>query len=699
MPHVRPLHALTISILLSLFLALAAHAQKQGTRYADVKVWYGTYSYRISGTEPRSNGSDRIEASFEGTFTLTQNPKQPNWYDGNVESSRASVRFKGERKSNCTETRTLEADGPATNPSPSDRDPDVELRIYPDKWQVHQRKFMLKGPLRISGCSPARTIDSFVSFPPTTDMFPIPPSGSTLERKFEAKGLIAAIPDAPFQHASWTAEIRLSPTRDDFILEVASSDYDTWRPSAGTGGGAGSRIEFTATLKRKSGAPPGVEIERVEWELKDTSREPGIALNYPVAARDGDPDMRFDPKARQVLNGKEGQGVVTSPVNGTVDSAIILPFDWGGWTTLAVTATLRGGKKVVGTLQGTGEQEILVPKRRKGSRIADAWRNATPGANGADDVDDESDKAHGGRYTGDGLTLYEEYRGFIVKGAHVSGDPMKRELFVRNEVGPMVEGGIAKFAKESGIVVHRLEDKEFDVGTRIVNMNHLSGAHVVDQHGVRIIYEASAGSGGAAYATRWMGGKPGASPRDVRNIEVPRAPIEGPNAGDGTPYSDVSFAHEMMHTVGVRHHGKGDYDAEWEVDAAGQSVTEHVLDDEGARVGLGGRIRLFNYMGADVTALYATTKKGKVSRQLVGVQGGESSGDDTCMMRYDRNGAYVIPGRPGDRFLINSKQNAEPVGYRICTSSEGTGINAPPTLRYGNAQFGNCFSQIRVSDR
>jgi hypothetical protein len=238
-------------------------------------------------------------------------------------------------------------------------------------------------------------------------------------------------------------------------------------------------------------------------------------------------------------------------------------------------------------------------------------------------------------------------------------------------------------------------------------MNHLSGPHVVDQHGVLIIFQAKKPAkpdepeedeGGIAYATRWIGGTPGASPAAVRDIEVPSAPVAGPNAGDGTPYADVSFAHELMHTVGVRHHGEGDYDALWEIEAAGTKVTEYVVRN-GARALPGTAIRIFNYGGADVTALYALNNAGQVKKQLVGVSGGESSGDDTCMMRYDRNGAYQVAGRPGVRVLINTKQNAEPVGYRICTSPVGTGINAPPTPRYGNASVGNCFSQIRVSDR
>ena len=713
--------------LLALLVAtVAASAESPNPRYADVKVWYGTYSYRLSGKEPHDNGSDEIEASFEGKFTLTQNAKQPNWYDGSIESSHGTVRFKGVRQSNCTETRVLEADGPPKSPDPGARDPDVRLHIWSDKWLLHQQKTMLPGVLRISGCGRSMSIDSFVAFPPDTEPFALPPSGSSLDRTFAARGVVAAIPGGPFQHASWEAEIHLSPTRDEFILDIASADYRTWRPTAAEPGAParvafadtrmsdaapavqvssatkGNSIDFTATLRRKSGAPAGVAIKQMRWELLYTSREPGIAINFPVGAKDSDPDLMFAPKAGQRPDDNERQAVVTERVQGATDTATIESHDFGGWTTLRVIATLADGKRIFGVLKETGEQEIAVPKRRKGSLIADAWRAATPGSSGADDDDGDSANLHGG-HPGDGLTLYEEYRGFIVQGRHKSGDPQKRELFVRNEV-PEVEPGIAKFEKESQIIVHRLDSGEFDKKGRVVNMNHRSGPHAVDQHGVLVTVDASAGSSasGATFFTKWVGGTPGASPGAVEYVGVPSGPLTSTRnaAGDGTPYLHVSFAHEMMHTLGVRHHGQGDYFAEWEVDAAGH-ITEYPSDDTtGKRTGPGVPIRILNSAGTDVTTTFVVRNRKKSVYRTVGVKHGESSGDDTCMMRYDVNDAYILDGRPNDRVLIVGARNPEPVGYRICTSPKGTGINAPPasTSRYGDAAR-DCFSQMRVTDR
>jgi hypothetical protein len=95
-------------------------------------------------------------------------------------------------------------------------------------------------------------------------------------------------------------------------------------------------------------------------------------------------------------------------------------------------------------------------------------------------------------------------------------------------------------------------------------------------------------------------------------------------------------------------------------------------------------------------------KHSEGQEQLVGVEQGESSGDDACLMRYDRNGAYVKTGQPNVRVIIQTDRNPEPVGCRICKSRTGTGINAasPGPSRYGNAApgRGECLSKIKISD-
>ncbi|HJU84107.1 MAG TPA: hypothetical protein VJ600_07835 [Holophagaceae bacterium] len=668
-----------------------------------MKSWSGHYSYNVSATGVEGKDNE-INCLFEGDFTLTQNAEQPNWWDGTIQNGHGRAHLRTTLHANCVQNEIFDAAGPTASPDPDSDTPEIRLYVYPGVWRVHMTKVMLPGTFHRSGCGSDFTMRSFVACPVDAGNFPLPDSGTTLEQHFKAAGVVSGT-HGIFQHLSWEGEIHLYPIEDDLELEVSSQDYATWRPSAVSSKIPGNGISVTATLKRKSGAPANIAIERMEWELVDTSREPGIAINYPLDAHDSDPDLKFDPKPGQNSTDPDRQHLTSPSVEQASDTVTILPYDWGAWSTLHVSAYLANGQRVVGKLQGSGEEDIRLPRRRKQSLIADAWREQTPGAGGGDMDEVKRDPVHGG-YPGDGLTLYEKYRGFYEKGKHAAGDPSTRELFVRDKTEGRVEGGIRKFEKESGIKVHRLDADEFDAAGRVVNQNHVASPHVVDQHGVLITFLESTGnaigSSGAYMATVPQGA---ASPGDVKYLLVPQAMPPNPAAADGTPYFDVSFAHELLHAVGVRHHGEGDYDAYWKIEGA--VVREFHQQENGDLTGAGTPIRILRADGTDATAAFIAKRsalggeKALGQKQSIGVKNGQASGDDTCMMRYDRNSAYLMPGHPEVRILVQPSSNPEPVGFTICKQSQGTGINAPPpsSSRYGDATRGRCSDQVRVSDR
>ena len=80
----------------------------------------------------------------------------------------------------------------------------------------------------------------------------------------------------------------------------------------------------------------------------------------------------------------------------------------------------------------------------------------------------------------------------------------------------------------------------------------------------------------------------------------------------------------------------------------------------------------------------------------MGVYGGQHSGSDECFMRYDCSEAYILQGRPRDRFLSPE----EPTDIGICDSPMGVGINNPKANppRYGDATMGYCKYQFAVRD-
>lgn len=485
-------------------------------------------------------------------------------------------------------------------------------------------------------------------------------------------------------------------------LEIEDSPaYREWRPSTTPDAKAGAPLEVKATLVASDGKTSNKKVESFVWELEKTSREPGVAINFPLGAKDDRFDMELTTQGGFFVVSPDAQRVERAVQDGLTDTVTVLPFDWGGWADLKVTAVLVGGEKLVGKVKGAAEDGLRLPKRTKDSYVADSWKRGKAGV-GPDDCDFDDVPAVPA-HKGDGLTLYEEYRGFYERGEHKSGAPGTKDLFVLDTTGGKVDGGLRKFEKESEIVVHRMQPDEMDRTRRVINENRAKGPHLVAQHGVLVQFLA-AKDGAGFMACEPQGA---ASPGGVTCIWVPAAAVSGPAAADGTAFGDVSFAHEMLHAVGVRHHGDGDYDAYWKID--GDAVLEFRLADDGETPeGAGTPIEILREDGSVATAAFIAHRTGlggekaKGQKQLVGVEQGESSGDDTCVMRYDRNGAYVKRGQPNARVVIQPDRNPEPVGYRICTGRTGTGINAasPGPSRYGNAApgRGECKSKMKVSD-
>ena len=610
----------------------------------------------------------------------------------------------------------------------------------------------------VSSTSPTRVTTALknVNWSPIwTQRVPYPPSSTVLT------GVLTAKYHAPILHGSindssynlvFVADYRFEPVLDELLLEVTSPDYETWRPSAEPGPRPGQPIQFTATVEQASGQPPQVTVDRFVWELISTSREPGIAMNLPLAAADQDPDLKFDPQPGQTATGADNQKLERQPVDGLRDTAVVAPSDWGGWSTLRVTAYLRGGATVVGKYKGSQEQDVRLPKRAKDSYIADAWKKDT-GASGADLDDDEKAPVGAPGGDGDGLALYEEYRGFYENGEHIEGDPKTIDFFVRNYIGADAEPGIFLFAELTGAEVYsRLLDTEFDRQKRVMNANHRQGPHLVDQHGVFLETQAGLDGGLTVLSKAGVRGRP------VITLSVnlqPRDSLTLMGTSENVPFSDLAFAydravaHELMHSVGADHHGEGDGNQlfyfvygddpqnatgkphfRWPRMAGGGTVT--IIDEasgrdlasviEGDMMLLRESLRPNFYPDLLVAARrYLADHRGDnipwTAEQLaeheldsminalswfIGAEHGQSSGDELCVMRYYFARLYPKKNVP-DTFYVVRDIRTERAGLELCRSPEGTGINdkdRKPQPRYGDAAAtrGACAASIIFND-
>jgi hypothetical protein len=304
---------------------------------------------------------------------------------------------------------------------------------------------------------------------------------------------------------------------------------------------------------------------------------------------------------------------------------------------------------------------------------------------------------------GDGFTLYEEYRGFREKGAHFYGDPMKKDLFVRDRIGGRSKDGVALFEAITGIRVHsQFTDEEFPLD-HIVNDNAGAGAHNVDQHGLVLI--ASEVQGPAVSE-----GLPGGTPGQHTEIVITESFDPGPNGwqtvrqGRSKITSDVyavTIAHEMLHGVGVLHHGEIDPGyVLWRkgTDAAGHPVIlegDYQKDAHGKPTPVGGHpVRVMRENGSQMSP------DAFVEPKLIwlGGEGGQHSGFENCVMRYDVAQAYERGGDPSLRYYVEEQTGISLCDRKTDLPNGVNGASHKPWPRYGNADEGDCFHQIKVRD-
>jgi len=161
--------------------------------------------------------------------------------------------------------------------------------------------------------------------------------------------------------------------------------------------------------------------------LRNVTHYPGIAMNYPIGAASPDPNPDID-------FGSGDIDLLGVPIpKGGAPKVVKLPLeihDYAGAATIEVTMPYR---------KTTFTAKRRIPLDGDGNGLPDAgWRAntgvavSTAGLQATDDL--ELDPPATGlpfdTIAGDGLSAFEEYRGFFIAGAHVRLDPNKKQVFV-----------------------------------------------------------------------------------------------------------------------------------------------------------------------------------------------------------------------------------------------------------------------------
>ncbi len=582
-----------------------------------------------------------------------------------------------------------------------------------------------------------------------TTLFPFPATGLALIRDHTAKIQMPLVlftslfsgqpPPEPTVNVHWD----LKGIASELELIIEPQSFDSWRPEAGKNEKVpGNDLSIKATLQYADGTPlkPNDKAQKMEFQLIDVSKEPGITMNFPLkGVASSDPDLQFDAPRNAglpLLVKDKDQAESTGAPHETA-TAIVSAYDWGAWGTVKVTAVTVDGRRIVGYLKGDKSQTaVRLPKRSVDSKIADVWKQQT-GVNKPDNDDSEKEPVGLKNCEGDGLTLYEEYRGFQEKGKHIEGNPNKKDLFIRNDGGSVLEPGIDLYADISGMEVHKdLNKDEFNSTDRAVNANTQAAPHRVLQHGLWMKVCPGTDGGATRVTNRAMRDRPGTvtficiQPPDVAGSSTNLFNL----APGGVAVSyEKTVAHELLHGSGVDHHGDTDIHYNFTLIPAGlatntrgrayyevgggaatvrdEKTGEDLAERDAARAesDLARTRAAYDWMVAQgwiergplTEVVIEVMYRLKYTRtHYVGRSGGEHSGDDQCVMRYFFAENY--PSLADDTVFFKVPPGTEPSGVKLCANPAGSGVNADgrsPQGRYSDSsQTLGCGSWVCIND-
>ena len=305
----------------------------------------------------------------------------------------------------------------------------------------------------------------------------------------------------------------------------ALPDYEEWLPKGGRDERTVGNGIVISTRLQVENDPLELPMEKVRfrYELLDTSRERGVCLNSPgldLAAvmsgglEDAEYDLKISAKSNPHLEvSEDGQTATTKeePLNPqfrSISAVRLDCYDWGAHAKLKVTAILEDGTEIPAHIDGKPDKtELAIPMDDNDNYVADAWeRQMNVFGDSLPAAWDESPQPKGQRANGDGISLYEKYRGLYCSKldagsvAHERLDPNHKYLFVCDEGGilsaiahdPIPEAAARSFEELSGLRIRLVSGSHWtgpgSVGDarRIVNFNHGDDTNAIEQTALHV---------------------------------------------------------------------------------------------------------------------------------------------------------------------------------------------------------------------
>ena len=182
---------------------------------------------------------------------------------------------------------------------------------------------------------------------------------------------------------------------------------------------------------------PNTAKGKFKFTLFEVSDEKGYCLNaptnLPASGEDSDAwkDYQFPTQTVFTISGADSN-IAETVTNDLHEATVtIKSFDYGSFGKIKAEFTTQDGSLtcVAKEVGGTNEYTRL-PADTNFNDIADSWSGDTGPSGNCDATYDDDNNPTNGYTTGDGLSRYEEYRGFSVNGTHTRTVPWNKDVFI-----------------------------------------------------------------------------------------------------------------------------------------------------------------------------------------------------------------------------------------------------------------------------